>query len=677
MENIKSAEKKKKLISFDILKFRLFKLIIGIIFLIIFFWTEFFVAFYPDSNLLPDLFVNIWWQFSLATIVLILISYEYLVNSIRDAFNKTISDDLLVTISAFTSYIFSICAIGINFNALKANDWLITNINGTSDILYLLFAAFVEVSVIIYIGRMIEFYVTKKTINEITAINDLFVDEAIILRNNKEERIATADLRVNDIIICYPGETIPVDGTVLEGEALINEASFTGETNLVKKLKNSDVYGGTISNQYLKIKVKYRLEDSLINKIHQGILKAKEAKSDYQKIADKVVIFLIPIILVLGFLALTLWSIFSGWQDGLLVMVTVFVTACPCSFAMITPLSILVANGVALKKEIIFNSKRPFEKKEVIDTIAFDKTGTITTGKLAVKKTNLSLTDLNLVYSMELYSKHPIAKSIIANYKDKFDNKLNLKIQSIVGNGLKTKYNNQVYYFGSWNFAKSILNKVDQKSFVSSDELIVYLFTKNKIIGYLELEDEIREDAYDVISALQAKKIEIYMITGDQKDVAFKIAERVGIKKENIFYQTLPSEKADIIEKLKNEGHKVGFVGDGINDAIALETSNLGISLGSGSALALQSSDITIRNDDLKLINEALDISSKTLKTIYIGLVVASIYNIILIPLALSGILVPSIAAIAMALNDTLAVIIAASLKRLSFSKKKKNKKNI
>lgn len=676
MENIKK-EKKKKIISFDILKFHLFKLIIGIIFLIIFFWTEFFVVFYPDSNLLPDIFVNIWWQFSLSTIILILISYEYLVNSIKDIFKKTISDDLLVTISAFTSYIFSICAIGINFNELQANDWLITNINGTSDTLFILFAAFVEVSVIIYIGRMIEFYVTEKTIHEITAINDLFVDEAIILRNNKEERIATVDLKVNDIIICYPGETIPVDGMVLEGEALINEASFTGETNLVKKRKNSDVYGGTISNQYLKIKVKYRLEDSLINKIHQGILKAKEAKSDYQKIADKVVIFLVPVVLVLGFLALTFWSIFSGWQDGLLVMVTVFVVACPCSFAMITPLSILVANGVALKKEIIFNSKRPFEKKEVIDTIAFDKTGTITTGKLAVKKTNLSTKYLNLIYSMELYSNHPIAKSIVLNYQNQFKDRLNLKTQNVVGNGLKAKYEDQTYYLGSWNFAKNILTKVDQKVFVSSNELIIYLFTKEKIIGYLELEDEIREDAYNVINSLKKKNIAIYMITGDQKKVAYKIARKVGILEENVFYQTLPSEKAEIVEKLKKEGHNVGFVGDGINDSIALETSNLGISLGSGSALALQSSDITIRNDDLKLINEALDISSKTLKTIYIGLIVASIYNLILIPLALSGILVPSIGAIAMAINDTMAVIIAASLKRLSFKKKNKDKENL
>lgn len=662
----------KKTISFDILKFRLFKLIIGILFLIIFLWTEFLMIFNPDSNLLPDLFVNIWWQFSLSTIILILISYEYLVNSIKDAFNKTISDDLLVTISVFTSYIFSVIAIAINFEGLKANNWLITNFND-NDSLYLLFAAFVEVSVIIYIGRMIEFYVTEKTVNEITAINDLFVEKAIILINGKEKAIATKDLKENDIVICYPGETIPVDGIILKGEALINEASFTGESKLVRKVKNSDVYGGTITDQYLKIKVKYKLEDSLISKIHQGILKAKEAKSDYQKIADKVVIFMIPTILILGFIALTLWSIFAGWEKGLLVMVTVFVTACPCSFAMITPLSILVANGVALKQEIVFNSKRPFEKKQIINAIAFDKTGTITTGKLAIKKTNLNQDNLKLVYSIELYSKHPIATSIIENYKNTFIDHFDLKIKTIVGDGLQTKYNNQIYYLGSWEFAHKILNKkIKQKDFVKSDEIIIYLFTKDKIIGYIELEDEIRKDAYQVIDALKAKSIEIFMITGDRKDVAYKIANKVGIKAENVFYQTLPSEKASIIEKLKKQNYNVGFVGDGINDAIALETSDLGISLGSGSALALQSSDITIRNDNLNLVNQALTISQKTLKTIYVGLIVASTYNIILIPLALSGILVPSIAAIAMAINDTLAVIIAASLKRLNLKKHKK-----
>ncbi|BDV02967.1 heavy metal translocating P-type ATPase [Candidatus Hepatoplasma crinochetorum] len=671
METEIKATKKK--ISFDILKFRLFKLIIGIIFLIIFLWTEILMIFNSDSNLLPDLFVNIWWQFSLSTIILILISYEYLINSIRDAFKKTISDDLLVTISVFTSYIFSIIAIGINFADLKANNWLITNFNN-DDSLYLLFAAFVEVSVIIYIGRIIEFYVTEKTVNEITAINDLFVEEAIILKNKKEQKIATKDLKENDIIICYPGEVIPVDGIILKGEALINEASFTGESKLVKKIRNSDVYGGTITDQYLKIKVKYKLQDSLISKIHQGILKAKEAKSDYQKIADKVVIFMIPTILILGFIALTLWSIFAGWEKGLLVMVTVFVTACPCSFAMITPLSILVANGVALKQEIIFNSKRPFEKKQIINAIAFDKTGTITTGKLAIRKTNLSKENLKLVYSIELYSKHPIATSIIENYKNLFKDNFNLKIKTIVGDGLEAKYNNKTYYLGSLEFAKKILSKNNNKeNFIKSDEIVIYLFTKEKIIGYIELEDEIRKDSYQVINSLKAKNIEIFMITGDHKNVALKIAKKVGIKYENVFYQTLPSEKASIIEKLKNQNYSVGFVGDGINDAIALETSDLGISLGSGSALALQSSDITIRNDDLNLVDQALNISQKTLKTIYIGLIVASIYNIILIPLALGGILVPSIAAIAMAINDTLAVIIAASLKRLNFKKNKKN----
>ncbi|BDV03521.1 MAG: copper-exporting P-type ATPase A [Candidatus Hepatoplasma scabrum] len=672
MNEKKTVNKSKKIVSFDILKFRLFKLIIGIIFLIIFLWTEFFVIFYPDSNLLPDLFVNIWWQFSLSTIILFLISYEYLFNSIRDAFKKTISDDLLVSLSVFTSYIFSICAIVINFDELEANNWLITNIND-GNTLYLLFSAFIEVSVIIYIGRMIEFYVTKKTVNEISAINDLFVDEAIILRDNKEVKIATEDLEIDDIVICYPGEIIPVDGTVVDGEALINEASFTGEAKLVKKTKNSDVYGGSVPDQYLKIKVKYKLEDSLINKINQGILKAKEAKSDYQKLADKVVIFLVPTILILGLLSLTLWSIFAGWEQGLLVMITVFVVACPCSFEMITPLSILVANGVALKREIIFNSKRPFEKKEVIDAIAFDKTGTITTGKLVVKKTDLSIEDLNLVYSMELYSNHPIAKSIVLTYQDKFKKKINLKIQNIVSDGLKAKYNKQNYYLGSKNFVNKILKVNKQQKFIKSDEIIIYLFTDEKIIGYLELADEIRKDASLVIDSLKQKKIEVFMITGDQKSVAFKIARKVDIKEENVFYQTLPSEKAEIVDRLKKEGHKVGFIGDGINDAIALETSNLGISLGSGSALALQSSDITIRNDNLNLINDALDISQKTLRTIYIGLIVASIYNLILVPLALSGILVPSIGAIAMAINDTLAVFIAASLKRLSF--KKKNKK--
>jgi|ERR1051325_665275 P-type E1-E2 ATPase len=355
-------------------------------------------------------------------------------------------------------------------------------------------------------------------------------------------------------------------------------------------------------------------------------------------------------------------------------MVTVFVTACPCSFAMITPLSILVANGVALKQEIIFNSKRPFEKKQIINAIAFDKTGTITTGKLAIKKTNLNKENLKLVYSIELYSKHPIATSIIENYKNLFKEHFNLKIKNIVGDGLEAKYNNKTYYLGSLEFAKKILNKNNnKKNFIKSDEIVIYLFTKEKIIGYIELEDEIRKDSYQVINSLKAKNIEIFMITGDHKNVALKIAKKVGIKSENVFYQTLPSEKASIIEKLKNQNYSVGFVGDGINDAIALETSDLGISLGSGSALALQSSDITIRNDDLNLVDQALNISQKTLKTIYIGLIVASIYNIILIPLALGGILVPSIAAIAMAINDTLAVIIAASLKRLNFKKNKKN----
>ena len=366
---------------------------------------------------------------------------------------------------------------------------------------------------------------------------------------------------------------------------------------------------------------------------------------------------------------------------AIVTVVTILVISCPCSFAMTTPLCILMASTVAKKERVIFSSPNIFEVVKKIDIIAFDKTGTLTEGKFQVINHTFSEDILPYIISAEENSNHPLAMSIVEHFPNI---KLpEVKINEVLGKGLTFKIKNNNIGVGSLKFVMDKLPNFKETNEVISKRKqgssFVYAFDDKKVYGFFELKDQIKKSTLETLRLLRAMKIEVAMITGDQKDTAMTIASELGIYEDNLFYEVDPQNKSKIIKELQEKGKKVAFVGDGINDTVALTQSDLGIAMGEGSDAAIEVADMILNDGDLTLVAYAVGLSRKSLFTINRGFTIAILYNLIMVPLAASGILLPIIGAISMVFNDSIAMINSLTLskaRKKSFIKKiKKSKK--
>ncbi|BDV02273.1 MAG: hypothetical protein HPAVJP_1620 [Candidatus Hepatoplasma vulgare] len=630
----------------------LWKLILGIIILVFVFISSF--AKNPEGDFLKFI-TNDWFTFFLATIVMIIYGIDYFRVSFIALIHGKVSENLLVSFSMIASYTFSFVTIIV---------WPDSKV---------MFEATSEVAIIIYFGNYLEEYLSKKITKDLNNTLELYSKEAIILIDGEEKKIAPSEIRPNDIMVVYPGEKIPTDGIIFSGITEIDESTFTGESLYITKKKGNFVYGSTISKTKILVKATKEIKNSILSQIIDKIEETKNAKPDTQKIADKIAQYLIPIVLIVSLITFMFYLIFANdVYESFQVWVTVLVVACPCSFAMLTPLSILVANSESAKKHIILNSKEVFEKITTIDSILFDKTGTLTKGKISVIDYKLDQDIIPILVSAERNFNHPISKAIVKYFSNYKEIKNDIKYDQILGKGILIKYKEKKYYIGSNNFAKEKINYEEEdffKKIKNEGKRIIYFFDDKKILGHIVLADKVKEEAKDVIKKLNDKNIEVFMVTGDSKRNSEFIAKELGIKLSNIYAEVLPIDKSKIVKKMQDEGKKVAFVGDGINDSIALEQADLGISMGSANDIAIQSSDITIQNNNLHNVYLAIKFSRTTVFTIYFGFFIAILYNAIFIPLAMAAVLTPLIGAIAMMLNDTMALFVALSLKRLKFKK--------
>lgn len=630
----------------------LWKLIVGIIILVFVFIASFTKN--PEGDFLTFI-TNDWFMFALATIVMIIYGFDYFRVSFVALIHGKVSENLLVSFSMIASYTFSLFTLIF---------WPDNKI---------MFEATSEVAIIIYFGNYLEEYLSNKITRDLNNTLELYSKEVIILLNGKEIKIAPSDIKPGDIMVIYPGEKIPTDGIMFSGITEIDESTFTGESLYVTKREGDFVYGSTLSKTKILVKATKKIKDSVLSQIIDKIEETKKAKPETQKIADKIAQYLIPVVLIVSLITFMFYLIFANdVYQSFQVWVTILVVACPCSFAMLTPLSILVSNNESAKKHIILNSKEVFEKITSIDSILFDKTGTLTKGKISVIDYDLDQELIPILISAEKHFNHPISKAIIKYFEDYKEIKNDIKYDQILGKGILTNYKNKNYYIGSSNFAKEKVNYQEEekfKKFKKEGKQVIYFFDDKKILGNIVLADNTKEEAKDVIKKLNDKNIEVFMVTGDSKSNSEFIAKELGIKLKNIYAEVLPVDKSKIVKKMQDQGKKVAFVGDGINDAIALEQADLGISMGSANDIAIQSSDITIQNNDLYNVYLAIQFSRTTVFTIYVGFFIALLYNIIFIPLAMAAILTPLIGAVAMMLNDTMALFVALSLKRLKFKK--------
>ena len=487
------------------------------------------------------------------------------------------------------------------------------------------------------IGKILESKAISKSRKSISDLMNIKVDYANVKLNKEIKSLRVEDVQINDIILVKVGEKIPLDGIIVKGSSQIDNSSLTGESKLVSLKKNDQILSGSINvTSPLEIKVTKTYEDSTVNKILELVENATDKKAKTENFVSKAAKIYTPLVLTFACLFAIFVPLFTNmsYQDSIYKALVFLVISCPCSIAISVPLSYFSGIGTCSSRGILVKGSNYLDNLKDVKEIIFDKTGTITTGNFIIsdietlnKKEEL----LKIAAYGESYSTHPIAKSIVNAYSKKIlTNKIS-NFKENAGKGISYNLNNDNYKIGTANFVG--YKKID------SLNTIVYISKNDEVIGYIELEDEIKNDVSKSITNLKRNNINTLMFTGDKKDIALNIASKVGIN--NVQYELLPQDKYHLLEEKINskENGKIAFVGDGINDAPSLALADIGISMGGvGSSAAIEASDVVIMKDDISKINEAIKISKFTNKIIMQNLVFSIGVKIAILVLSALGI---------------------------------------
>ncbi len=555
--------------------------------------------------------------------------------------------DVLISIGSLTAFIYSVAG------------WMMS-LNNEASMHYLFFETSATIITLVLMGNLIEENSLKKTTSALEMLTALQPQKAnrIVDALTEKERIVeiTIDLlNPNDLVIIRTGERIPADGTVYEGTAIIDEASMTGESLPVEKNINDKVMAGTIvEDGHIKIFVEKTGSQTILSSMIELVKRSVLHKPSIQRLGDKISAVFVPVVILISIVTFLLsYFIFNiTLPQSIMHSIAVLVISCPCAMGLATPTAVSVSIGRAAKNGILIKGGDTLERLSETQTIVFDKTGTLTTGKFAIKSINYigekEIADY-LLATLEQYSNHPIANAINQHYKNYSELKpaviLN-EIKEEKGKGVTAiDKDGTKYILGSY---KSI-NRPDLESGHQ-----VYLIKGEELIATIDIEDEIREDAAELIAWIKTKKIKPIMLSGDSLARCKEVAEMIGI--EEYYGEQLPTDKTKFIEE-KSKSSKVTMVGDGINDAAALSLSNVGIAMGTGAVIAMETSDIVLINErHFTSLKEAFRIAELTIKTIKQNLFWAFFYNVIAIPIAGIGLLSPMIASLSMAFSDVIVI---------------------
>ena len=603
--------------------------------------------------------------FILTTIVLIM-GITIIKNGYKNLIHKTPNMDTLVMIGVLSSYIYSIFE---TIMILKGN---------TQYVHHLYFESAAIVIFFIKIGKYIEGKNKDKTKEALQELMTITPNHATIIREEKEIVVTLDEIQKGDIVICKPGEKIAVDGTIVDGNTHINESFITGESIPVKREKGQKVIAGSINYEGI---IKYEAEkigkESTVSEIVKLVVEATNTKAPIAKIADKISEYFVPVIIIISIISFLIWIIISkNMAFSINIFVTILVVACPCSLGLATPLAIVIASGKASRKGILIKTSEALENAHKLKTIVFDKTGTLTNGELTISKIyNYSDIEekeiIKKVASIENKSEHPIAKAIV-NYAKKQNINLEeiTEFKAIPGYGVYSKIGENEYLIGNKKLLEEnnieIINEDDEEMLEQDGNSILWVAQNNKIIALVGVKDTIKENAREIVGQLKNKRIEVVMLTGDNQKTAEVIAKQIGIEK--VIANVLPKQKAEEIKILKQNG-LVAMCGDGINDSVSLVTADIGISISSGTDIAIDSSNVVLMNNNLESINSLIEISKKTIRNIKQNLFWAFFYNICMIPIA-CGVFVgigitmnPMFAAFAMTISSLTVVLNALRLR--------------
>lgn len=517
-------------------------------------------------------------------------------------------------------------------------------------------------------GKYIEYRARGQATREIKKLLEIGAKYALVVRDKKEIRVSISEVVVGDIIIVKPGEKIPTDGLIIKGGSAVDESMVSGESLPVDKKKGDLVIGATINQEgIIYVKATKVGKDTFLSNIIKLVEEAQGTKIPIQELADKITRVFVPAILFISFATFIFWIWLTNVSRAIEVAISVLVIACPCALGLATPTALMVGSSMGSKKGILIRKGEAIQTMKEVKIVAFDKTGTITIGKPEVLEI-YSVVDekylLDVAGSLERLSEHPLAKAIVqkANLKKYLDVK---SFKIIKGKGIEGKIKGKNIFIGNISLMQekkinlaSVSNKINE--FENKAYSLMIVAEGKKVIGVFGVADKIKHDAFETIRRLNSQGLQTVMITGDNQKTAEVIARQVGIK--HFIANVLPEEKENKVKDLQKKGF-VAFVGDGVNDAPSLKQANVGIAMGSGSDIAIESGDIVLVGGRVSNVVSAINLSRETFKKIKQNLFWAFAYNSIAIPLAVAGILPPVVAEIAMALSS-ITVVTNANLLR-------------
>lgn len=623
----------------------------------------------------PNNFVGV--QF-LLTLIVMIIARRFYVVGFKQLFKLSPNMDSLIAVGTSSAFLYSVY---ISSKIISGEIHLVHSLYYESAAMIIAF---------IMLGKYLETLSKGKASEAIKKLINFQAKKANLIRDNQIVEVDIEEISKGDIVFIKPGEKIPVDGIIIEGYSTIDEAMLTGESIPVEKTVNDKIFSGSINKDgILKVSVEATEKETLIHKIAKLVEDAQMTKAPIAKLADKVSLIFVPTVILIAIISSLVWAIAikynfvvineKPFEFILTIFISILIIACPCSLGLATPTAIMVATGKGAELGILIKSGEALEKLNTVDTIIFDKTGTLTQGQPkvidVVKLFDVSQDEiLKIAASLEKNSEHPLGKAIYNEAKDKnLDLYETENFKNIVGQGIIAEIENKKYFLGNRKLLieNNIFNLDEEKisEFEQEGKTVILVADSSKLFGFITLADTIRDDSVELIKKLKLEKIKTYMLTGDNEKTAKIIAKQLGI--DEIFAEVSPEDKYLKVRELQEKNKKVLMVGDGINDSPALAQADVGMAIGSGTDIAIESAEIVLMGKKMETIITSIKLSQATIKNIKQNLFWAFFYNACGIPIAagvlyiLTGhLLNPMIAGLAMGLSSVSVVTNALRLKK-------------